>query len=113
MDPLVILLISALAGARIWRLLAVDDIAMPFRNLYYRIFTGRAYDWADGLLTCPFCMGFWVTALVFVTGVLTSGCTLWLIVMGVFAANFIGAQLNAWLDVRPISDKSEIGDHDE
>lgn len=113
MEPILILLISALAGARIWRLLAVDDIGMPFRNGYYRIFNKDGwYEWADGLLTCPFCMGFWVTAVVFITGILSSGCTLWLIVVGVFAANFIGAQLNAWLDVRPIEDKTEIGDHD-
>lgn len=111
MDPLLIILLSALAGARTWRLLAVDDIALPFRNLYYKLF-GRWYEWADGLLTCPFCMGFWVTAAWLLVGLLTGGHIVWVFLAGCFAANFVGGQLNAWLDVRPIEDKSEIGDHD-
>lgn len=111
MDPLAIIVISALAGARLWRLAAVDAAGLPFRNLYFRVLR-RWYALADEALTCPFCAGFWLTSLVVVSGLLSSGCLLWLIVAGAFAANYVGGQLNAWLDVRPIEDKSEIGDHD-
>lgn len=108
-----ILILSALAGARTWRLLAVDDFGRPFRDVYYRIFNKDGwYEWADGLLTCPFCMGFWVTGLWLLAGLLTGGHIIWIFAAGCFACNFVGAQLNAWLDVRPIEDKSEIGDHD-
>jgi hypothetical protein len=111
LEFLVVLLVSALAGARLWRLAAVDTAGLPFRNLYFRVLN-RWYALADEALSCPFCSGFWITAIVFCSGLLFSSFLLWQIVVGVFAANYVGAQLNAWLDVRPIEDKEEIADHD-
>lgn len=112
MDPLLIILISALAGARLWRLAAVDAAGLPFRNLYFRIIPNRFYKFADDLLSCPFCAGFYITALVFALGLAFSATWVWQLVAGAFAANYVGAQLNSWLDVRPIENKEEIADHD-
>lgn len=115
MTPILIIVVSALASARTWRLLAIDDIALSFRNAYYSFFSlfgEKGYLWGDALLTCPFCLGFWVTAIWVTVGLLSGGALWWLIPAGVFAANFVGGQLNAWLDVRPVEDKTEIGDHE-
>lgn len=112
MELLILIIVSALAGARLWRLFAIDSAGLPLRNLYFRVFR-KHYELAEEALSCPFCAGFWITALVFASGLLFSATWGWQIVAGVFAANFVGAQLNAWLDVRPIEDKTEIGDHDD
>lgn len=102
MEP-VILLVSAFAGARMWRLLAVDEIALPFRNRYYRVMS-RWYDWADSLLRCPFCMGFWLTLIWTLTGLAWGDTIWWWVAAGPFAANYVGGTLNAWSDVRPITE---------
>lgn len=106
-----VLVVSALAGARTWRLASIDEIALPFRNLYFRVFR-RHYEWAAKLMDCPFCLGFWLTTGWVLTGLAWGDTVWWWVAAGPFAANYLGAQLNAWLDVRPIEDKNEIGDHE-
>lgn len=54
MSPFLFLLV-VLAVYRVTRLIAVDDITRPFRD--------RARGWLGELVTCPFCVGAWVSAL--------------------------------------------------
>lgn len=97
-----ILLVSALASARVWRLLTTDEITVKFRDwLYDRSWFWEGEDlepsfWQRGF-DCPFCLGFWITALFVLTGVLFAG-TVWFIIAGAFAANYVGALLNAHFD---------------
>lgn len=50
------LLILVLFAYRLTRLIAVDDITSPLRD--------RAHGWLGELVTCPFCVGVWVSAAV-------------------------------------------------
>lgn len=104
MSFLVVLVVSALAGARLWRLFAVDAAGWPLRSLYFGLIPNKWFGVAADGANCPFCMGFWITSAVFASGLAWSDTWGWKLVAGVFAANYIGAQLNAWLDNKPITD---------
>lgn len=116
MNYLLILLVSALAGARMWRLTAVDEAGQPFRTMVWN-FTNRLQGssargkrslgdkvadsvWAG--ITCPFCWGFWLTSAFVASGLLWSDGWGWQLVAGCFAASYVSGQLAAWLDVVPI-----------
>lgn len=101
---LVVLLLSALAGARLWRLVAIDDAGSPLRTMYYGVIPNRWFGWAESLLNCPFCAGFWITSVVFALGLAWGDNWPWQLIAGVFAANYVGAQLNAWLDIVPLEE---------
>lgn len=113
MSYLVILLVSALAGARMWRLLAVDDAGQPVRTAVWNLTNRLRGDKPSSLnsriaesvwvgWTCPFCLGFWATAAFVGSGMLWADGWGWQLVAGCFAASYVAGQLAAWLDVRPI-----------
>lgn len=104
MNFLVMLIVSALAGARLWRLFALDLAGKPLRDLYFKIIPNKHYTLAQEAAECPFCSGFWITAAVFTSGLAWSTSWVWQLLAGVFAANYVGAELNAWLDSKPITD---------
>ncbi len=111
MSDLGLLLLAALAGARTYRLIAIDSAGEPARRLIRRLIfklgkrgKDHAADLVEEGAECPFCIGFWVTSLWVLTGLLWGGTFVWLLFAGCFAANYVGGQLNAWLDVKPIKD---------
>lgn len=96
-----IVLVSSLAAARVWRLLAKDDIGIHARNLHQRLVSkvGRFERLAkslDEMYYCPWCLGFWICAAFVATGIALGG-PVWWIVAGAFAANYISANLNVHL----------------
>lgn len=54
MPDLIIVLMSGLAGAGLWRLVAADTITEPLR-----IRLIRPEGWWDRFLGCPWCSGTW------------------------------------------------------
>jgi hypothetical protein len=102
-----VFILAVLAGARTWRLLAVDGIAFRVRNGVDQI----GWPMLSEGWYCPFCLGFWVTSAWLLTGYLVGDTAAWLVTAGCFAASYAQAQLNAWLDVHPITEGGgEIGD---
>lgn len=93
------LLIACLASARLWRLATLDGITFWFRNL-----VDRAPGWVYDLVYCPFCLGWWISLFLVTTGFFWGETVWWLIPVGALAANYVGAQLNAWLDIKPVTD---------
>lgn len=47
----------ALAVYRLWRIIAVDQITEPIRNLFIWNNT-PLWNWITDLVTCPWCLGF-------------------------------------------------------
>lgn len=87
MDPLVIVLLSSLAAARVWRALMTDDIGWRWRNFVWRWTPLREFA------QCPWCFGFWICWGFVALGVFAPA-TVFLLVAGPFAANYISANLN-------------------
>lgn len=78
--------VIALASYRIWALLALDTITKRLRKA---IFTEarserRLYTWLKLFVKCPWCAGFWVTAVV--TFVLRRRVPAWVAVLWAAAA---------------------------
>lgn len=61
-DPLTLIVWTALIGLaafRLWRLAAVDSITEPFHGRL-RASTHPVAQWFDSLVSCPWCLGFWL-----------------------------------------------------
>lgn len=61
-DPLTLIVwtvLIALAAFRLWRLAAVDSITEPFHGRL-RASTHPVAQWFDSLVSCPWCLGFWL-----------------------------------------------------
>lgn len=107
MDPLLlpawlVLVLVALAAARLWRLIAVDAIADPLRRRLRVEIADAPKQWRDTLsylIQCPFCAGFWISGMVLASALAWSDTVLWQLVAGTCAVNYVQAHLNAWLDV--------------
>lgn len=85
---LLVVLISAVAAARVFRLLTKDGITWPLRNGIQRLNWG----WLNEGWFCPFCMGFWVSLAFVWTGLVTFDIfTWWGLVAGTLAANYVAA----------------------
>ena len=106
MDPtlLDIALVVGMA-ARLTRLAVVDSIAEGARILALRIagriprIGARAVLWTQALVTCPYCIGFWLSAVV-VASWLAWGDTLgWQAVAAVFTVSYVSGHLVARLDI--------------
>lgn len=105
MDPslLDVVLLVGLT-ARLTRLAVVDSIAEGPRILAVRI-AGRMGDrpsrWTLALLTCPYCIGFWLSAVVVGTWLAWGGTLAWQAVAGTFTLAYVAGHLVARLDVDP------------
>lgn len=53
---LVEIVVVALVSYRVWRLFGADDITAPIRD--------RLDGWAHLLVSCPWCLGTWVTIII-------------------------------------------------
>lgn len=97
-----------LATLRLVRLVLTDDLGRralgePIeRFLWSRARAGRLPAWFPGGMTCPFCIGFWVGALVLASLALVGGpgadgtaAVLWRYVAGALALNWIAAHVGA------------------
>lgn len=100
-----------LASARTWRLADLDEAGYPIRRAYFWIshrFDSRGYTRLSDLVmsaaSCPFCSGYWYAVIWFLTGWFWGGTLVWMLLAGSFAANYVAAQLNAWLDIKPVHD---------
>ena len=71
----------ALAAYRVWRIIAVDQITEPIRiRTIFR--SGPVWSWLEDLVTCPWCLGWWlsgVAAVVYVAALGLSGWWVWLL----------------------------------
>lgn len=57
-------IVIAFASYRIWALLALDTITKPIRARIFReAESKRVRSWLKLFLKCPWCAGFWITAL--------------------------------------------------
>ena len=81
-------------AARLTRLVIVDEIAEP---VVVRL--AASSRWLESLLSCPFCIGFWLSAAVLGSWVLAGGTVAWQLVAGVFTLNYVHGHLNGWLDL--------------
>lgn len=121
-------LLAAGFTARLTRLVMVDDVGLWFLRgplsswAIRRTPAGRdgsRWGWRMALvsgLTCPFCIGFWIGAVVLGSIVLlggldstTTAATVWRWVAGVFTLNYVIAHIGSRLDAEP----SDIDDHDD
>lgn len=92
-----------LATARLTRLVTVDTIGEPVRKAARwtgYAFAGTAgWDWADELVGCPHCAGFWLSLLVVGSYAAWEQHPWWTTVAGVFAVAYVAGHLVARLDV--------------
>lgn len=69
-----------LASYRVWRLIALDQITEPIRNLIlWR--EGRAWAWINDMIGCTWCLGFWISGSASLAWILTFDLSLWWLVL--------------------------------
>ena len=77
------LLLIVGASLRLTRLAVVDVISAGPRDLVraagYRTAGSRGLVWADNLVSCPHCIGFWITLAVAVSWWQAGNTTVWLV----------------------------------
>ena len=66
----------ALAVYRVWRIIAVDQITEPIRNLFIWNNT-PLWNWITDLVTCPWCLGWWLSGAASVAYVAALGLSWW------------------------------------
>ncbi len=101
-SPLELVLIVGLA-ARLTRLVVVDAIASRFRDwirwIGEQIGDARGLVWADDLVTCPFCVGFWISAAVVASWATVGHTGVWRLVAAAFTLSYAAGHLVGRLDV--------------
>lgn len=103
MDTLLLdVALIVLAAARLTRLAVVDSIAVTFRNGARRVgrtLAGtRGLVWADDLVSCPHCIGAWLSAAVVVSYAAWAGPT-WRIAAGALAVSYAVGHMVAHFDL--------------
>jgi hypothetical protein len=104
MEPTLLELVLMVGfAARLTRLVAVDDAGVLVRTPMLILAAAalgrdRGTDWALRLLQCPFCVGFWLSALVVGSWALAGTQPVWVAVAGVFTLNYVHGHLNRVLD---------------
>ncbi|MFN2345168.1 MAG: DUF1360 domain-containing protein [Dermatophilaceae bacterium] len=88
-------------AARLTRLAVVDDIADPARGVLVRWTPPRFVHWTVALLTCPYCIGFWISVVVVASFAVAGQTAAWRIVAGAFALAYVTGHLVARLDADP------------
>lgn len=69
-DLLIAAVLLSLATYRVWRIFAVDPITEPIRARFlFR--DGLVWEWVADLVTCPWCLGWWLA------GVASAGYLWW------------------------------------
>ncbi len=127
------LVLATLAGARTWRLLAVDGAGRPIRWRFDNLVMGinpkefryglmrpkrknvskmawRRHTLASSLSKgyyCSYCSGFWYTAAWVATGLAWSDSWAWQLAAGSFAASYVVGHVGLHLDA------GSIGEHDD
>jgi hypothetical protein len=90
-------------AARLIRLTVVDTIAGPARDLVRRAGLRAAGDrglvWADDLISCPFCIGWWISVGVVGSWLAAGGTLVWQAVAAAFTLSYVAGHLVAALDV--------------
>lgn len=67
--------IMALAVFRVYRLVAEDDILDGPRDRLLDKLEEERLDKLDALITCPWCLGFWLSVLTWLAWLITPGWT--------------------------------------
>lgn len=110
MNIALVLIISALAGARVFRLWRLDKIAEPLRervdeglfNLTVKHAERRnrraVAEWFRYLLGCPWCLNVYFAAFFVGTGLAWGYQFWWQLLAGGLAVSYVAAQLNVHLD---------------
>lgn len=95
-----ILDIALIIGAtlRLIRLTTVDDIAAPARLTLIRRSPPRLVDWTHGLLTCPHCIGFWLSAAVVTSWLWAGHRPVWQAATGILTVSYLAGHVSARLD---------------
>lgn len=86
------ILVMALGSARITLLVTRDSIGAPLRNLVYK----RGGDKLSELISCPDCLGVWVSVAAIVGYAYFGSNAVW--VMLPFAATLLGSLVSRWYD---------------
>lgn len=104
MDPFAVAAVALLvlgAAARLTRLVTVDSIADPLRDgvrMAANRVGPRTLVWADDLVTCPHCVGFWATLAVLATAAAWGHTAAWRFVAATLAASYVVGHLSRHLD---------------
>jgi hypothetical protein len=89
--------------ARLIRLVVVDDIGGPLRDLIRLLGAWAGGDrglvWADGLVRCPFCIGFWISVAVVASYAAAGSTGWWTATAGVFTLSYLAGHAVRFLDV--------------
>lgn len=85
-------------SVRLTRLAVVDTIADPVRVVLIRLVPLRLVDWTHTLLSCPHCIGFWITAAVVASWHLWGDLLVWQAVAATFGLAYLVGHAVARLD---------------
>lgn len=97
LDLLIALVPLTLVAWRVWRIVAVDTITEPLRARFlFR--DGRGWEWFAELVTCPWCLGFWISGGVVAAYVFGVGLPWWLFLVGWLAVSAGVGITNALVD---------------
>lgn len=100
MDPSLLDAILVLGfAARLTRLAVVDDIAEPARVAFVKAVPTRIVAWVIALLTCPHCLGFWLSAAVVLSWLAWGSTVLWQAVAAAFTVSYLVGHVVARLDM--------------
>lgn len=112
----IVLVLTALASARIWRGLIIDDVGLPVRFKFGRFVEwlrpdprnkeerrkhwrrNRAAEILDEGFYCSFCSGFWITLAVLATALAWHDQIWWQLLAGALAVNYVTGHLNSKID---------------
>lgn len=100
------LVLAAGLVARLTRFVVYDDagrlVRTPVRVGARAIGRRRGIGWADRLLACPFCAGYWVALLVAGSWALWGGTTAWRAFALAGTASYLAGHLAVTLDDRDL-----------
>lgn len=78
------------ATLRLWRVYEVDQIGEPLRKL-----ADKAPDgWAATLVSCVFCLGYWLSLCVVISGLLWGEMLWWMALSGSLSISWLLGQIH-------------------
>ena len=70
----------SLAVYRVWRIIAVDQLTEPIRiRTIFR--SGPVWSWLEDLVTCEWCLGWWLSGVAAVAYIAALGLSWWWVVL--------------------------------